>query len=168
MSPRGLIQVALVGAGLFVGSGAIASTWNWVAVGNDEVRFFFDADTIEKTREATTVWVKLVRISQPDSDASWATALRWRLNCTRRTIQTLAWSSYDRDGKFIKSNSTPSVESAAVPDSTGEALLKIACEASFPRDTSSTKYFKLEDNDVYAATKRYVEYQKSQVDLAPK
>ncbi len=95
-------------------------------------------------------------------------AFRWRMNCSKRTLQTLAWSSYAKDGKFMKSGSTPTAEEPTTPDSTGEAMLNIACEANFPRDTSSEKYFKIEGNDVFEATKKFVEYRKSQVDVAPK
>ena len=47
-------------------------------------------------------------------------------------------------------------------------MLKIVCEPSFPRDTSGSKYFKVEANDVFEATRNYVDYQKSKVDFAPK
>ena len=146
----------------------MASSWHFAWVGNDETRYFFDAETIERNRDLTTVWVKTVQVSRPDTDGSWASALRWRFNCTKRTVQSLGWSTYDRDGKFIKSSSALSEEGAVIPDSTGEAMLKIACEPTFPRDVSGIKYFKLEGNDVFQATKNYAEMRKSQMDNAPK
>lgn len=113
--------------------------------------------------------MKSVQTEKPDSSGSWATALRWRFNCSKKTIQALAWSSYDREGKFIKSGSTPGIESAAVPDSIGEGTMKVACQTNFPNDTSAnSKYVKIQDNDVFAATRRMVEYKKSQTDNAPK
>lgn len=148
---------------------AAASTWNYVWVGNDESQIFFDADTVEKLKDKTVlVWIKSVQTSSPDSDGSWATALRWKFNCSKRTLQPLMWSSYDQDGKFIKSNSTPGDESAVIPDSLGEGMLEVACEASFPNDTSGKSYFKLKNNDPMQATKNIVEYKKSQIDRAPK
>ena len=162
---RRILPVALCS---LLTSPVFASTWHFVWVGNDEVRFFFDGDTVERNREITTVWIKTVRTNQADGDGSWASALRWRMNCSKRTIQTLAWSSYAKDGKFLKSNSNPAPEEPTIPDSTGEAILKIACEANFPRDTSGEKYFKLEGNDVFQATKNFVEYRKTQMDVAPK
>jgi len=150
------------------GSSAFASSWNFTSVGNDETRYFFDAETVEKTRDITTLWVKTVQVNRPDTDGSWASALRWRINCVKRTIQGLGYSTYDKDGKFIKSSSSALLEDAVIPDSTGEAMLKIACEPNFPRDTSGVKYLKIDDNDVFAATRRYTESRKSQIDSAPK
>jgi len=168
MIGRILLAVFSISIYLFPCSPAFASEWNFLWVGNEDTRFFFDADTVEKNRDTITVWIKTVQTTRPDRDGSWATALRWRMNCTKRTIQTLAMSVYDRDGKFIRSVNATGQESAVVPDSTGEAVLKIACEPNFPRDTSGIKYFKLENNDVFQATKNYVELQRSQVDTAPK
>lgn len=156
------------GALLLAALPAAASAWHFVWVGNDEIRYFFDAESFEKTKEVATVWVKTVKTKAADTDGSWSTALRWRISCSKRTIQTLAWSTYDQDGKFLNSNSNVGAEEAVIPDSTGEAFLKIACAASFPRDTSGDKYFKLNGNDVFQATRNYVEYQKSRVDPAPK
>ena len=164
MTKRALVIVFC----MLLGSSAFASTWHFTWVGNDDARYFFDAETVEKNRDITTLWIKTVRTNTPDNDGSWATALRWRLNCSKRTIQTLAWSTYAKDGKFIKSNSTPDQETPVVPDSTGESMLKLACEAGFPRDGSGSKYVKVEGNDVFQATKNLIEYQKSQVDVAPK
>ena len=165
-----ILRHAVLSAGLcvtFCGS-ASASTWNFLWVGNEDTRYFFDADTVEKNRDITTVWIKTVQTTRPDDDGSWATALRWKINCTKRTIQALAMSLYDRDGKFIRSINTIGQESAVIPDSTGEGVLKIACEPNFPRDTSGSKYFKLDSNDVFQATRNYVEMKKSQIDSAPK
>lgn len=150
-------------------STTFASAWNFVWVGNDEIQYFFDADTVEKTRDRNVlVWVKAVNTTKADSDGSWSTAYRWKFNCSKKTGQSLAWSSYDSDGKFVRSGSTPGVEKEMVPDSLGEAMLKIACEPNFPNDKSSKDYFKLEGVDVFQATKNYVEYKKSKIDSAPK
>lgn len=151
-----------------VSSPVFASTWNYIPVGNDEAVFYFDADTVVKTRETTTLWVKYVQTTAPDTDGSWSSAVNWRLNCSKRTIQSLGWSSYTKEGKFIKSGEKVGQESAVIPDSTGEAVLKIACQANFPRDTSGTTYFKINDNDIFQATSRLVELRKSQQDNAPK
>ncbi|WP_448479903.1 surface-adhesin E family protein [Pseudoxanthomonas mexicana] len=147
---------------------AAAATWNYIAAGNEKTLYFFDADTVQKTGNAVTLWVKTVRTRQADSDGSWATALQWRINCASRTIQTLSWSSYNNSGDFIESNNKPSSPTPATPDTTGEAVLKIACEPSFPKDTSGKNYFKLDANDVFKARDNWVRHQDSQVDLAPK
>jgi hypothetical protein len=147
---------------------AMASSWHYIHAGNEDTHFYFDAETLEKSRDTTTLWIKTVQTNRAADDGSWANALRWKLNCTKRTIQTLAMSTYDREGKFIRLVTPSGQETAAVPDSSGEAVVKIACDPSFPRDTSSNKYFKLENNDPMLATKNYVEFLKSQIDSAPK
>lgn len=145
-----------------------ASAWHFMWVGNHETRYFFDAESIERSRDLITAWVKTVQVKQPEKDGSWATAFRWRFNCTKRTVQILGWSTYDKDGKFIRSNQNTGPESAVVPDSTGEAALKIVCEPSFPQDTSGTKYFRLPTNDVFQTTKIYADTINSNIDNAPK
>jgi hypothetical protein len=154
------------------GASAFASEWNnFTTANNHDHEYFFDAASVEKSKDVSTVWIKTVRTYTPDSDGSWATALRWRLNCQKKTIQTLAWSTYDADGKFIKSGSNASSEDAAIPDSIGEGILKASCMADFPKNTPATNpvYFKLDkfNNDIFAATKRFVELRKSRVDNAP-
>ena len=153
---------------ILLGPSAFASTWHFTWVGSDEARYFFDADTVEKNRDITTLWIKTVRINTPDVDGSWARALRWQLNCSKRTVQGLAWSTYSKDGKFITSNSTPTQETAVIPDTTGESMLKLACEVGFPQDASASKHYKVVGNDIFQATKNFIENQKSQVDVAPK
>ena len=145
-----------------------ASTWNYLRVGNAEMRFFFDADTVEKTKDTVTVWVKMVQVEAPDIDGSWATAARWRIHCGRRSIQSMATSVYTAEGTFIRSAPAALSENRVAPDTTGEAVIKIACKTGFPRDTSGAEYFKLEDNDVFRATRSYKEMQRSEVDTAPK
>lgn len=152
----------------FVSLNASASTWNVVSI-NDDALYFFDADTVEKTRDKNVlVWVKLVRTTKADADGSWADALRWKFNCPKRTIQTLAWSSYDRDGTFIRSSQATGKESEVIPDSVGETILKVACDPSFPNDKSEKYYFKVKNNDIFQATRNYIESQNSKIDSAPK
>lgn len=154
--------------GLSVAHNAIASSWYFTWAGNEETTYFFDADTIEKTKDNITVWIKTVQVKQADSDGSWASAYRWKFNCSKRTIQALQASIYDKDGKFIKSFPEPSKESATIPDSTGEAMQKIVCASSFPKVVPGANYVKLDDNDVFRATRTYSEIKKSQIDSAPK
>ena len=148
------------------GSPALASTWNYIG-GSDSTFYFFDADTVEKSDKNVTVWIKTVQTEQLNTDGSWAMALRWKMNCSKRTYQSLAFSTYDKDGKFIQSFSDPSTESPVVPDTTTEAMLKIACEPTFPHDTSGKKYVKVPNNDIFQFTKVVVKNKKSQKDVAP-
>jgi hypothetical protein len=161
-----LIAVALSLASM---TSAFASNWHYVAVGNDDATYFFDADTIEKNKDKTILlWVKTVQTTKPESDGSWSTSIRWKVNCTKRTIQTLMWSTYDQGAQFIKSSSTIGAEKGVFPDSSGEAMLKIACDPSFPNDKSGRSYFKLDNNDPFLATRNLVAYEKSKIDQAPK
>lgn len=148
---------------------SFASTWNFMFIGNRESLYFFDADTVEKTRDKNVlVWLKTVNTFKPDADGSWSTASRLKINCIKKTIQTVAWSTYGNDGKFMKSSSNPSLETEVTPDSIGEAILKISCESTFPFDKSEKKYFKLNVTDIFEFTRRFAEYEKSQIDSAPK
>jgi hypothetical protein len=148
---------------------AFASNWHYSTAGNDETYFYFDADTIEKNKDKTILlWIKTVQTEKPESDNSWATAARWKIHCAKRTIQSLMMSMYDEGGKFMKSISTPGPEQNVIPDSTGEAILKIACDPTFPNDKTASRYFKLENNDPLLSTRNIVNYKKSQVDQAPK
>lgn len=162
-------KVAALSLGLLSVTSAFASSWNYAWIGNDDATYYFDAETVQKNPNKTIlVWVKYVRNTTPENDGSWATASRWSLSCSKRTLQSLQSSAYDRDGKFIKSYPKPSDEQVVVPDSIGEAMLKLACEPTFPNDKSGKFYVKLDDNDPFAATKRLIEYKQSQQDNAPK
>lgn len=145
----------------------LASSWNYASAGNDSMKFYFDADSIEKAKGVVTVWIKIVYTGELTEEGVRARAMRWRINCTKKTIQRLTASTYDDNGKFISSTTSAGTEDAVIPDSTGEAMQKIACEPTFPNDKSNPNYFKLESNDVYQATKNLVDYEKSKKDTAP-
>ena len=153
------------------GASAFASEWNnFYSVNVDDAEYFFDAESVIKTKSTVTLWTKSVQKSKPELDGSWSMAVNRRINCPNRTTQLLSWSTYDSAGKFITSDSTAGQEKSVVPDSVGAEILKVACMADFPRNTLVTQksYFKVVGNDVFAATKQIVELYKSQVDNAPK
>lgn len=153
------------------GASAFASEWNsFLSVKNDNAEFFFDAESVNKTKDSVTLWVKTVQKSLPHDDGSWSTAYNWQMNCQKRTIKLLSRSTYDSANKLIKSSSGSGSENSVVPDSVGEGILKVACMADFPRKTPATKnsYSKIVDNDIFEATKFFVEYKKNKTDNAPK
>lgn len=155
-----IIKKTVFAAAVLLNSSTVyASTWNFLtARGDDNAIFFFDADSVDKTEaKMVTLWVKSVRTRTVDTDGSWATASRWKFNCADHTIQTLANSTYDRKGVFTKSFPNPSPAESTVPDSIGEQVQNIVCESNFPNDTSGKIYFKIADNDVFGATKTYVD-----------
>lgn len=165
------IIILLAASSISVTTGASAATWYLSAPVNSKTLFFFDADTIERSPESVTLWVKSVETTKPDADGSWSTAQLWKFNCSARTAQSLSWSTYNNSGEFIESYNKPASPKPVVPDSIGEAMLKIFCQPNFPRDTSGNYYFKIDGNDVFKVRDQWVEwvdYQNRQIDLAPK
>lgn len=154
----------LVGAS----ASAYASSWHLILSSNDETVRFFDAESVEKTREGVTVWLKIVRLNGADAQGAWSNAIRWRVDCAKKTIQTLALSDYDEKGNFIKSYEGRSNAKPIVPDSVGDTISKIACKSDFPKNTSETDYIKVENNDVHRAARVWAEALKGLQDKAPK
>lgn len=146
---------------------ALASSWNYIDIGLDDAKYFFDADTVVKSKNVVIVWIKTVQVSEANGHGSWSIAARSRMDCEKKTTQTLAASAYDVNGKFIEAYNTPATENAVIPDSKGDLLLKAACDPTFPNDKSQTKYFKIKNNDVFQATKDIVEYEKAYKASAP-
>lgn len=147
---------------------AIAATWYATGFGSEETRHYFDADSVEKSRDIVSLWTKAVQTRKASENGSWASAIRWRINCKRRTIQVLSYSLYDSNGKFLRSGDEPGRETNIVPDSFGEGLSKMSCASDFPKNKSGVEYFRINDNDVFAATKRWTDWIDSHVDNAPK
>lgn len=147
---------------------ATAATWYGIDVWPDDSVIFFDSDTVERTPGLVTVWFKSVQLSSADKDGAWSTAYRWRFNCSARTMQALASSDYDNRGKFIKSYNTSGSANPVFPDSVGEGLLKIACDANFPNSTSEERYWKLFSNDVFEVRDAVVRGRNDRIDQAPK
>ena len=151
-----------------ISSSALSATWYYAPIGNDEAEYYFDFDTIEKTKTTVLIWTKSVRTESADKDGSWATANRHRFNCSKRTIQTMASSDYDQQGKFIKSYPNPGPEREVFPDSIGEAGLKMVCASDFPNNKSEKFYLKVNSNDIFAFTRALTNLRKAEIDTAPK
>jgi hypothetical protein len=166
--PKMRITYYLAFAAISLSPSAFSATWNNMAVGFNKSLYFFDADTVEKNANSVTLWIKTVQISAPDTQGAWATAVRLRINCTAKTFQTLAASDYDNEGNFIKASNKSESPAIAAPDTTGESIIKIACESNFPRDTSEKYYYKVEGNDIFKFRDDYLRYLNAKVDTAPK
>ena len=148
---------------------ANASSWNTFARAyNDEALFFFDADTVDKQGDTTTLWVKSVKTKAPDSDGSWSTAYRYVIVCSKRTAQPTSVSLYDREGKFMRAFPKAGAAMDILPDSILEGIHKTVCTTDFPRSKSREQYFPVRDNDIFLHTKNYMDYVESQKDNAPK
>lgn len=162
-----ICAVALAFSGLVINP-ATASTWNvFNHAFNDDTLFYFDADTVQKQSDTVTLWLKYVKLIKADSDGSWSTAMKYTLTCSTRKYQVFASSTYDKDGKFMASNSNPGTQKDITPDSLIEEMHKVSCQKDFPKNKSREKYFPVDDNNIFAHSKRYVEYVESKKDAAP-
>lgn len=148
-------------ATLTICGAANASSWNWTTIGNDEKDYYFDAESVVRTGNVVILWIKAVQ-----QDLTGSTAIRWRFNCTAKTVHPLGYSDYDSQGKFVKSG-PEGREQAVVPDSVADAFLKISCDPAFPKTNKDSDFGKIFDNDVLAAQKRVNAYRKSKIDSAP-
>lgn len=148
---------------------SFASSWNifWTVNSNSSV-YFFDADSIQREPGQVMIWIKGVRKELPDADGAWATAIRYRIDCKKKTYQALSVSDYNSSNEFIKSYPKIGPVTTPAPDSVGEGIINVVCQNSFPNDKSkNSDYSKIEDNDIFAATKRLVRFQKDNADKAP-
>ena len=153
---------------LIASSSTHASIWNLVVdFYSKEVALFFDAESVEKQGDFRFVWYKIVRKNTVASDGSWSTAIRYKLDCKNKTLQNLSTSDYDVNNKFMKSYPSGQVQ-MPIPDSLGDTVVKVSCKSNFPNDKSeSSPYVKLNDNDVYKATRRLVDFDNGNYDRAP-
>lgn len=134
-----------------------------------EVALFFDAESVEKQGEFRFVWYKIVRKLNADGDGAWSTATRYKIDCKNKTIQNVAASDYDLNNRFIKSYTKFPPVNTPVPDSLGDEVVKVSCSNNFPNDISDkAQYFKLQDNDVFRATRILVDIDNPSADKAPK
>lgn len=149
---------------------AIASSWNFpFAIDVKERAYYFDADSVEKNGDFTIVWFKTIQKRNLDTDGSWATAFRYKFNCVKKTVQGLGYTTYDSDGKYLKSRDQSTEIIYPAPDSIAEAMTKLVCKNNFPNYKSSDKdFFKVDDGDLYRATRRLVEFENSRNDPALK
>lgn len=160
------VKVAFIVLSVFFSSTSSAATWHGMAVGTDDLAYFFDSESVQKSPNTVSVWVKTVSFTKPkDADGVWATAFRYRFDCLARTIQMLTYSDYDENGKYISSSDREGSTKLVTPDSTGEGMLNIFCESSFPNDKSEEKYWKIIENDVFKARDAIL---RSMIDAAPK
>lgn len=155
---------------LLLSASTLASSWNFISIGNfDKYLYFFDADTVDKSSGSNiNIWVKSVAIKTPSNGEAWSTAVRWKINCAKRSTQIIACSEYGHDGKFLKSGSATGQENEVVPNSMGEEMLKIIYEPNFPNDKSEKNYSEIKTNGIFQATKNYIDAKNSEIDNAPK
>jgi hypothetical protein len=148
-----------------------AANWQiFAATNSDKAYFFFDSDTVVKQGDAVTVWIKYVKDqSFPDSDGSYATAMREIFTCSKRTTQVLTSVIYDKTGNFIKTYTNPGKPEEIIPDSVSEGMLKAICTPDFPKNKSRDLYFPATDNDVFKHAASLFDWRREKnTDPAPK
>ena len=145
----------------------LASSWYAIG-GNSKTRFFFDAETIEKSKNSVLIWIKTVKISKENNQGVWATASRWQINCAQKTFKYLVHSDYDYEEIFIESFEGSRKELIMPPDSIGAEIMKISCKANFPNDESGKDYRKVTSNNIFQYTQIYAEMIRQENDSAPK
>ena len=156
------LKTSLLVVGLICSAMAHASSWNWTAVEGGDSEFFFDAESVQKAGDTVTVWVKLVK-----KDLTGASAMRWKYDCAKRTMQSSNFTRFDGQNKFLTSSSKIH-EQDVLPDSLGDVFMRIACSPRFPELNADSLYRPAPKNDVFATTKAVVESDKSLSASAPK
>ena len=152
---------------------SVANAANWYMFSsnysNDSL-FFFDHDTVTRHGDEVTLWEKYVRdLDKPDTDGSYSTAMKVTYSCSKRTSRHHTYSTYDKNGDFIRSSQFPGEVTDIVPDSVGEGLLKVVCGKNFPREKAKGDYFPVKYNDIFAFAKTYFSKLKaSKFDLVSK
>jgi len=163
------IKSLVVGCLLAAASASVfASSWHLIFSSDTDIAQFFDAESVEKSPDGVSVWLKLVRLNAADAQGVWSSAIKWRIHCTKKTIQWLARSEYDQNNKFIRSYEGSPKLKAIVPDSKGDEIARIVCQPDFPRNTSEKDYIKVENNDVFIAARVWAETLRDMLDKAPK
>lgn len=152
-------------------STATASTWyTFAKAWNDELMFFFDADTVVKNGDTIKIWTKSVNNEKhPSNNGSYSQADRSEYSCKKRTDKPLSSSTYGKDGVFIRSFEGSKIAREITPDSLDEHILEAICTSDFPRSKSDKLYYPVKDNDVLRhASVFYKNREEMYTDLAPK
>lgn len=148
-----------------------AATWNAFVYGsNDYKGYYFDANSVNKTKDGVAFWMKYVNnVKHPDNDGGYSTAQNVEFSCSNNTIQVFNSSIYDKDGKFIKAYPNPEKLIDIKPNTLFNSMLTAVCTPDFPLNKSKAQYYLVEDNDIYRdSTSYYRSIEEKQTDNAPK
>ncbi len=148
----------------------MASAWNTFGnVSGSSMLIYFDAESVVRRPDVVTVWLKYVYdTGSKQSDNVYSLALRMAFNCKARTTQVLTSSSYDRDGVFIRTDSTAGTPQDIIPDSLGDGMAKAICAANFPNDKSGSQYAPTLKNDPRGEAAMWFDYKRAKsADPAP-
>lgn len=111
-------------------SAANAGEWAWVGSG-EQIRVGMDRATISTSFDMTTAWVVTV---YPTKQTIGQYVYDYRVeqrsfSCSRRTQGVSFIALYNLEGQQIHSQSGEAVPSPIIPDTTGDQVLKAACDA---------------------------------------
>jgi hypothetical protein len=149
---------------------AFAANWYvFVQPRAEDALYFFDRDTLDRTNETVSIWIKTMYDRNiPRSDGIYAAAHRYIFYCQKRMIQTLQVSQYDRQWKFLKSVTELSYFAEAAPGTVSESLVAQVCSPRFPDDSGSLFYFRLTDQNLDRVAAELFRPITSKKDNAPK
>jgi hypothetical protein len=109
---------------------AAAHAANWVYVGKatDNVVYYYDADTLQRSGDEVTVWEKADH--SRDATAKFRSKIGlYRYSCSKRTYVLISLTRYFPNGKNESSRFSPANQSEELilPDSVSEAMLEAVC-----------------------------------------
>lgn len=120
----------------FIGSANAANWYVLTTVSGPTNIAFFDFDTIVKSKNTVTIWVK--NYFSPGKGVDW-TADKSIYFCKSRTHQLLAATLAYPNGHNTSDNKPGKIQEV-IPGSHGEALLKIVCSPDFPSAAGGRGY----------------------------
>ena len=116
---------------------ASAATWVEASQSSSGSVVYVDVDSIRDVAGKRQIWVQIDQSNNPSVKARTSKEL-WRYDCPSQTSITLSWIDYDSSGRVMKSGGNidnPYLYQPVVPDSTGETIMKIACN---PKNASNS------------------------------
>ena len=126
----------LLGLMLLVTAGAASAEWTFVGDtgdGGDDFIHYVDRATIRRNGNLVKMWdLKNYKTVQKSADDSYlSTKEQWEYDCKEEKKRLLAFTWFDGQmgsGKVVYSDSETSMKWSPIqPESSGEALWKIAC-----------------------------------------
>jgi hypothetical protein len=120
--------VSAIGLALMPIAPAFAENWVYVTESSSNADWYYDSDTIRRSGNQITVWVKVDH--SRDKTVKYRMALnRYRCDCAERTTSLLEWTDYYPDGKTdtVTVETYRQKEVAARPGSVMEDMLEAVC-----------------------------------------
>jgi hypothetical protein len=128
--------------------------------------YFFDISSVVRQKEKVTVRLRFVNDQKNGSaNGIYSEESKVVFSCTRRTVQTLEASTYDKDGVIIQVSSPPSTEVGILPGSDDEVMLTTICDLDFAMNRSGSLYSPIRGRDIDAYAKKL--FSDIETDAAP-